>query len=71
MTTTRTPDGAPARQGPDPGHRTSGPRIAGFSVAITTGGFILTLLALGTVDPSGTWRCCQRKPVSKDICNSR
>lgn len=46
MTTTRTPGDAPARQGPDPGHRASGRGFAGFSFRLTTGGYVLTVLAL-------------------------
>jgi Zn-dependent protease len=46
VTTTRTPGDAPARQGPDPGHRAGGQGFAGFSFRLTTGGYILTVLAL-------------------------
>ncbi len=45
MTMTRMPGTAPAGQGNDPGRRASGMRIAGFSVRLTTGAYILAVLA--------------------------
>jgi Zn-dependent protease len=46
MTMTRTPDGTSAGHGTDPGNGTRGPSIAGFSVRLTTGGYVLMVAAL-------------------------
>ena len=46
MTMTHTPGTAPAGQSTGPGRRASGVRIAGFNVRLTTGAYILAMLAL-------------------------
>lgn len=43
---TRTPGTAPAGRGTDPGRRRSGVRIAGFSIRVTRGAYILAMLAV-------------------------
>jgi len=46
MTMTRTPGTAPAGQGTGPERRRNGVRIAGFSIRLTTGAYILAMLAV-------------------------
>jgi Zn-dependent protease len=46
MTMTRAPGGAPAGRSADPDHGNSGPGVAGFSVRLTTGGYLLMVAAL-------------------------
>ena len=46
MTMTRTPGTAPAGQGTGPGRRRNGVRIAGFSIRLTAGAYILAMLAV-------------------------
>jgi len=58
MTMMRTPGTAPAGRGTDPGRRAGGVRIAGFSIRLTRGAYLLAMLAvvvsalsLGTAAP--------------------
>lgn len=46
MTVTRTPGSGTAGQGRDPGRRAGGMRIAGFSIRLTTGAYLLAILAV-------------------------
>jgi len=46
MTMTRTPGTGPAGRGTDPGRRRGGVRIAGFSIRLTGGAYILAMLAV-------------------------
>ena len=46
MTMTRTPAGTSAGHGPDPGPGHRGPGIAGFTVRLTAGGYLLMIAAL-------------------------
>jgi len=46
MTMSRTPGTGPAGQGTDPGRRRGGVRIAGFSIRLTGGAYILAMLAV-------------------------
>ena len=46
MTMMRTPGTAPAGRGTDPGRRRGGVRIAGFSIRLTGGAYILAMLAV-------------------------
>jgi len=46
MTMTRTPGTAPTGQGTGPGRRSDGVRLAGFSVRLTRGAYILAVLAV-------------------------
>jgi len=46
MTMTRTPGTAPTGRGTDPGRRRGGVRIAGFSIRLTGGAYLLAMLAV-------------------------
>src|SRR6185437_2103986 len=46
MSMTRTPGTAPTGRGTDPGCRRGGVRIAGFSIRVTRGAYLLAMLAV-------------------------
>src|SRR5690348_8289535 len=46
MTMTRMPGAAPAGRGTDPGRRRGGVRVAGFSIRLTGGAYLLAMVAV-------------------------